>query len=84
MCCGFVSDKLGKLSASQVTKCEKGGVNMGKREPNTDIRCRVASCSYHCGDCDYCSLNSIQIEPCQNCGSGKVDDESMCASYRGK
>ena len=27
---------------------------MSKNEPNTDIRCRVSSCTYHCGDRDYC------------------------------
>ncbi len=54
------------------------------KEPNTGIRCRVASCSFHCGDCDYCSLHSIQVEPCQKGGTGNAADESMCASYRCK
>ncbi|NLD58571.1 MAG: DUF1540 domain-containing protein [Clostridiales bacterium] len=57
---------------------------MGQKEPNTDIRCRVESCSFHCGDRDYCSLSSIQVEPCQDCHSGKAADESMCGSYRKK
>ena len=57
---------------------------MSKNEPNTDIRCRVSSCTYHCGDRDYCTLHSIQVEPCQNCGSGQACDESMCGSYRHK
>ena len=33
---------------------------MSEKNPNTDIRCRVSSCTYHCGDRDYCSLHSIQ------------------------
>ena len=57
---------------------------MSMNEPSTDIRCRVSSCTYHCGDRDYCSLHSIQVEPCQNCGSGQACDESMCGSYRHK
>ena len=57
---------------------------MSQKNPNTDIRCRVSSCTYHCGDRDYCSLHSIQVEPCQNCGSGQACDESMCGSYRHK
>ena len=55
---------------------------MSEKNPNTDIRCRVSSCTYHCGDRDYCTLHSIQVEPCQNCG--QASDESMCASYRHK
>ena len=55
-----------------------------RKEPNTGIRCHVSSCSYHCGDCDYCSLHAIQVEPCQNGGTGNAADESMCASYRCK
>lgn len=57
---------------------------MHQNEANTGIRCRVESCAYHCGESDYCSLKSIQVEPCQNCGTGKACDESMCASYRSK
>ena len=59
-------------------------VPMSEKNPNTDIRCRVSSCTYHCGDRDYCTLHSIQVEPCQNCGSGQACDESMCGSYRHK
>lgn len=55
---------------------------MSQKKPNTSIRCRVSSCAYHCGERDYCSLNAIQVEPCQSCQSGKPDDESMCGSYR--
>lgn len=49
---------------------------------NEHIRCRVTSCDYHCTDCDFCSLSSIQVEPCVNCNTGKASDESMCASYK--
>lgn len=57
---------------------------MSQKKPNTDIRCRVTSCAFHCDDQEYCSLNAIQVEPCANCCSGKASDESMCGSYRKK
>lgn len=57
---------------------------MSQKKPNTDIRCRVTSCAYHCGDQEYCSLNAIQVEPCKDCCTGKAADESMCGSYRCK
>lgn len=60
------------------------GIIMSQKKPNTDIRCRVTSCAYHCGDQEYCSLNAIQVEPCSDCCSGKACDESMCGSYRCK
>jgi len=57
---------------------------MNQKNPNHNIRCRVKSCEYHCENADYCSLNSIQVEPC-NCGcTGKPSDESMCGSYHSK
>ena len=59
-------------------------ITMSQKKPNTDIRCRVTSCAFHCGDQEYCSLNSIQVEPCQDCCSGKASEESMCGSYRCK
>ena len=62
----------------------KGGILMSQKKPNTDIRCRVHSCAYHCGEQEYCSLNAIQVEPCRDCCSGKAADESMCGSYRAK
>ena len=55
---------------------------MSQMKPNDKIRCRVSSCEFHCDSCDYCSLNSIQVEPCAACHSGKAADESMCGSYR--
>ena len=54
------------------------------KEPNASIHCRVESCAYHCGDRSYCSLKSINVEPCENCQSGKSADESMCGSYSRK
>lgn len=62
----------------------KEEIIMSQKKPNTDIRCRVSSCAFHCGDQEYCSLNAIQIEPCVECHSGKACDESMCGSYRCK
>lgn len=57
---------------------------MSCKDANTSIRCRVASCHYHCDDQDYCSLSCIQVEPGNNCHSGKACDESMCGSYKCK
>ena len=57
-------------------------MTMSQKKPNTQIRCRVSSCAYHCGDEAYCSLKAIQVEPCPNCHSGQPADESMCGSYR--
>ena len=33
---------------------------MSQKKPNNNIRCRVQICEYHCENCDYCSLSSIQ------------------------
>lgn len=57
---------------------------MSQKKPNTDIRCRVSSCAFNCGEEEYCSLNAIQVEPCKGGCSGKACDESMCGSYRSK
>lgn len=54
---------------------------MSQKKPNNNIRCRVTSCEYHCGDCDYCSLNAISVEPCACKSSGRAAEESMCGSY---
>ena len=62
-----------------------GGAFMShQKNPNNNIRCRVKSCEYHCGDKDYCSLNAIQVEPCSGGASGSPEDESMCGSYHNK
>lgn len=55
---------------------------MNEKSANTDIRCRVTSCENHCKDKDFCTLNSIQVEPCKCCTSGNPADESCCGSYR--
>lgn len=57
---------------------------MSMNQANHDIHCGVDSCKFHCDEQAYCSLRSIHVEPCMNCGSGKADDESMCASYKAK
>ncbi|MBO8433690.1 MAG: DUF1540 domain-containing protein [Tyzzerella sp.] len=28
---------------------------------NKSIRCSVSQCAYHCGDKEYCSLDSIKV-----------------------
>lgn len=55
---------------------------MSRKEANTDIRCSVESCAFHCGEQNYCSLRSIHVDACQNCGDGKPQDESCCGSYK--
>lgn len=32
-----------------------------KRNPNHCIACTVQQCAHHCGDKDYCSLDSILV-----------------------
>ena len=54
---------------------------MSQKKANNNIRCRVKSCEYNCGNADYCSLNAIQVEPCENGSGGSPEDESMCGSY---
>lgn len=57
-------------------KCEK--------KANDSIHCGVKSCEYHCGNKEYCSLQSINVQPCTSCGDGCASDESFCGSYRAK
>lgn len=47
-------------------------------KPNHNIHCSVKACEFHCGDENYCSLNSIQVashekhptdESCVDCRS---------------
>ena len=57
---------------------------MPQKHPNDNIRCRVKSCTYHCGDKDYCSLSAIQVEPRPDGSAGSPADESMCGSYHNK
>ena len=48
--------------------------------PNTCVRCSVTQCANHCGDAQYCGLQSVQIgtheanptqEKCVDCQSFK-------------
>ena len=55
---------------------------MSQKQANTDIRCRVTSCAFHCENKDYCSLGSIQVEPCPCAHCGTPADESCCGSYK--
>lgn len=57
---------------------------MSRKEANTDIRCNVESCTYHCGEQNYCSLRCIKVEACPGCQNGCAEDESMCGSYMHK
>jgi len=47
------------------------------------IGCAVTSCRYN-KQGRACSLESIQVEPCENAHTGDPSDESMCGSYRNK
>lgn len=60
---------------------------MSQKNPNPNIRCRVSSCAYNCGEDACCSLRAIQVEPCEgkNRDSAAPEskaDASMCGSYR--
>lgn len=59
-------------------------MNSETKTPNSSIRCNVSSCSFNCEGAEYCSLSSIRVEPCKNCGSGCPDSESFCGSYHAK
>ena len=50
-------------------------------ESNQKINCKVASCRYHNGDEQKCTLEAITVAPMQNVKTMKAD-ESMCASYK--
>jgi len=52
---------------------------MSEKKPNTCIKCNVTSCKNHCGQENFCSLNSVKIgtkesspKKCQN-----IDCESF-------
>ncbi len=46
---------------------------------NPSIRCSVASCAYHCGDKNYCSLNEIKVGCCESSATNCASTE--CASF---
>lgn len=54
---------------------------MARKEANTDIRCNVESCAFHCGEQNFCSLRSIHVDACQGC-EGQGQRESCCGSYQ--
>jgi len=57
---------------------------MANKQPNSDIRCNVKSCSYNCTDQDFCSLRSIHVQARSQGNTGSAADESMCGSYQKK
>jgi hypothetical protein len=49
------------------------------KSANTSIECSVKSCSYHCQDKNYCSLDTIKVS---NCGVTATEPEATeCASF---
>lgn len=46
------------------------------------INCTVCSCEYNNEKTQKCELEDIIVRPCNNCNTGKAEDESMCGSYR--
>lgn len=56
---------------------------MSDKTGRQSIGCEVTSCRYnsHGSECD---LHSIMIRPCQNCCSGRAEDETLCGSYEAK
>ena len=55
-----------------------------KGQINPDIRCDVRSCRYHDAETGHCALEGIHVRACEQCGTGRAEDESMCGSYRTK
>ncbi len=49
------------------------------KQGHQTIGCGVKSCCYNSNQ--RCTLDRIDVEPTENCNSGKACDESMCASY---
>lgn len=46
------------------------------------INCTVCSCQYNNDKTQKCELKNIIVRPCNECNTGKAEDESMCGSYR--
>jgi len=72
----------GKLIPSQDDNFEMEENLMSRKEANTDIRCNVESCAFHCGEQNYCSLRSINVVAPAGGNTGMPQDESMCGSYK--
>ncbi|MPM64925.1 hypothetical protein SDC9_111816 [bioreactor metagenome] len=53
---------------------------MVNNNPNNSIKCSVSSCSYHCKDKNYCSLDEIKV----GCSDPMVNEcaDTECASFR--
>lgn len=54
---------------------------MSCERANQSIKCTVSQCAHHCGDADYCTLNSINVGThemnptmveCTDCNSFKL------------
>jgi len=50
------------------------------KSANTSIECSVTSCTYHCQDKDYCSLNAIKVSDCGGM-TAKTPESTECASF---
>lgn len=48
------------------------------------INCHVDSCAFNDGKDCTCTLSSIDVQPCCNCGNGKPEDETNCSSYKAR
>ena len=46
---------------------------------NPSIKCSVISCTHHCSDKDYCSLNEIKVGCCDPSVTNPAATE--CASF---
>ena len=44
------------------------------------IYCSVESCKYN-EKSEHCSLENIEVAPCNHVHSGKAEEESLCRSY---
>ncbi|HIS21190.1 MAG TPA: DUF1540 domain-containing protein [Candidatus Spyradocola merdavium] len=48
------------------------------------INCHVSSCAYNDRQACACTLSAIDVKPCMNCGDGRAESETNCASYKSK
>ena len=48
------------------------------------INCHVSSCAYNDRQACDCTLSAIDVKPCMNCGDGRAESETNCASYKSK
>jgi len=53
------------------------------KHDNQTIHCNVTSCAYN-EKAQYCSLQSIHVNPCSNCCGGTAAEETLCGSYQAK